>query len=378
MKRRARRNSLTFWLWVALPITILTVACNSVETESITSASPDSPSVLSEVTVTPSATLSTDDFDIGAYIATFTDAELEEDLGFSLVPFAEELELYGQRSSLALACRSSQPGAPLGIDFVTADTVALAARVNQILDNGMGGAALACAIEKTSSLGGTTVTLIYDLLSLRWVATENALKQELIDAGIPASAIEGSYVEYDFFPSGNFRISDVTAFGYSSGHRADINFLTTDVVFGLSDPEDVCADPGETVPPGPGVIGELVTIVTDELQKIVDSRLERICVTWGEYGSFTAVDLQLFTSTAPPRDSLEAIQAVMESFGADETTTEGHSQFGGVAFSNASIAGLVVAGIANVNGNSSFMDEEGTPVPGSFGLTITMQIEVGS
>jgi hypothetical protein len=292
------------------------------------------------------------------------------------MPFLDELELMGKRSSLYDACRTPEGGGIAGSQYAGELAINLAETFDSILKRGMGSASIACIVDQKSSLGGSEITLIYDLSDPRWLATEQLLRQELELAGVPGELIEGSYSEYDFFPSGSFRISSIAGMGYPDNLRVVMSFLLSDVVVGVYDLESVCSVTDRDVPSGPGAIGEVVEVLGRDLENALEIPLARTCVTWGEYGSIIAVDLQL-ESGSIPEDPLPAIEALFESYGATDIESDGYQLYGGAGFTNGTIGGHNVTGLVNLNGNRAFDPEDGSPVPAYMGITVTLQIEMG-
>jgi hypothetical protein len=347
-------------------------ACTDVDPD--TAASPTR-QVIGTPTSTPNAATATSSAwheEIAATLESTSDEELEAS-GFTLTPFMEELEQMGQRSSLYFACQAPEGGGVAGSQFAGESVMQVVDTFGPILDRGMGGVSLACIIDKKSSLGGSQITLIYDLTNIRWIATEPELRRELEGAGLHMGLIEGAYAEYDFFPSGSLRISDISGLGLPEGLRAQISFLISDVVVGISNPDDVCGSGESDVPHGPAEFSDVIDQVKRDLASALNAPLTSYCVTWSEYGDVTAVDFELETDVIPA-DTLDSIRDVFTSYGATDISVEGYDLYGGVTFTGAAISGRSVTGIASLNGNNAFEPEDEDPVEAYLGITLTLQI----
>ncbi len=300
--------------------------------------------------------------------------DIIDGFGIEIVPFMEELQAQGQRSSLFTACQAETPGAVPGAQFVGDLTKSLGDDVQVVLNRGMGGAELACMVEKRSSLGGTQITLIYDITNPGWITTENQLRSELDQSGIPEIIIEGSYVEFDFFPSGSFRIPTIVGMGYPGELQMEMVFLTSDVVVNISDPNAVCGAQDESVPAGPAQIGEVTEALGADLETALGISLTRNCVTWSELGDVTSLDLQ-FASDAPPAESpIPGLRDLLVEYGASDINSGGNRLRGGAGFSDAVVGGHTITGAINLNGNDAFVSADMGPIPAFMAVTATLQI----
>lgn len=285
-----------------------------------------------------------------------------------------ELESMGRRSSLFSACRPGGPAGIPGSQFSGELANEIATTFEAILDRGMGGASLACVVEKQSSLGGTQVTLIYDVTNPAWITTERQLRAELDSAGVPEQLIEGSYVEFDFFPSGSFRIPTLLGLGYPPELQMEMSFLVSDVLVNISDPATVCGRQDETVPAGPGAVGEVSEAIGRDMEEALGIPLLRSCVTWSELGAVTSLDIQ-FASPAPPDGNpVPALRQLLASYGATDISSGGSRVAGGAGFSDADVGGHNVSGVINLNGNDAFNPPDGPPVQAFMVITATLQI----
>lgn len=300
--------------------------------------------------------------------------DIIDGFGIEIIPFMQELQEQGQRSSLFVACQSTGPGAVPGAQFVGELATNLGTDIQEILNSGMGGTELACMIEKQSSLGGTQITLIYDITNPGWITTETQLRSELDRSGIPEILIEGSYVEFDFFPSGSFRIPTLVGMNYPGELQMEMAFLTSDVVVSISDPNAVCGGQDANVPAGPAHIGEVTEALSADLQDVLGITLARSCVTWSDLGEVTSLDLQ-FSGDAPPAgDPVPALRELLTSYGATDLNVGGSRLRGGAGFSDATVSGRAVTGTINLNGNDAFISPDAGPVPAFMAVTVTLQI----
>ncbi len=369
----SKSNSRRILLLGALATFAIAVACGSAEP----TATP-APTSTPQPTATPFNTAPTPTTPPRATPTPIDLSTVPQDIidgfGIEIVPFMEELQAQGRRSSLFAACQPAGPGEAAGSQFAGELSTNLANDIQVILNRGMGGAELACMIEKRSSLGGTQTTLIYDITNPGWITTENQLRAELDQSGIPEILIEGSYVEFDFFPSGSFRIPTIVGMNYPGELQMEMVFLTSDVVVNISDPNVVCGEQDDNVPPGPAHIGEVTEALGADLQEALGITLARSCVTWSEVGDVTTLDLQFGSETPPDGDPITGLQQLLVSYGATDLNSGGSRLRGGAGFSDAEVAGHNVTGTINLNGNDAFVSPETGPVAAFMAVTATLQI----
>lgn len=303
--------------------------------------------------------------------------DIIDGFGIVIVPFIEELQEQGQRSSLFPACKVGEPGAVPGAQFVSELASNLGDDIQAILNRGMGGTELACMVERQSSLGGSQITLIYDIINPGWITTERQLRAELDSSGIPEILIEGSYVEFEFFPSGSFRIPTLVGLNYPGELQMEMVFLRSDVVVNISDPNVVCGGPDANVPSGPADIGSVTEALGTDLEEALGISLARSCVTWSELGDVISLDLQFGSDTPPPGDPIPGLRALLESYGAMNLNAGGTRLRGGAGFSDAQIGGQSVTGTINLNGNDAFLSPDMGTVPAFMAVTATLQITRG-